>query len=307
MAVSKLTCTCCGKEQSAIQFYKSESPFNKNSGKISVCKSCLQEEFKKAPEDIKHVQSIFRMIDRPFIYDIWMSSREEAKLKSKGNQLNVFGTYMKNIGMKDFISKNWSDSEYDLEEQDEHTKQLLLSKSDSDISEQDIQELIHFWGRGLDYEDYVWLQNEYVDFTNRYECDSKGMELLISQICMTMLDIRKRRENGEKVDQQQKTLQDLLGSSNLKPVQETGANGAEQETFGTLLKKYENERPVPEPEERWRDPDKISKYIKVFFLGHLSRMLGVNNKYSDEYWEEIDQLTVNEPTEEDEENSDGLN
>jgi len=236
-----------------------------------------------------------------------MSSQEEAKLKSKGNQLNVFGTYMKNIGMKDFISKNWSDSEYDMEEQDEYTKQLLLSKSDSDISEQDIQELIHFWGRGLDYEDYVWLQNEYVDFTNRYECDSKGMELLISQICMTMLDIRKRRENGEKVDQQQKTLQDLLGSSNLKPVQETGANGAEQETFGTLLKKYENDRPVPEPEERWRDPDKISKYIKVFFLGHLSRMLGVNNKYSDEYWEEIDQLTVNEPTEEDEENSDGLN
>lgn len=208
--------------------------------------------------------------------------------------------------MKDYKSKTWADSEFDFEEEQEYTTQLLLAKSTEDISKEDIDELMQFWGRGLDVEDYIWLQNEYIDFTNRYECDSKGMELLINEICLTRLDIRKRRENGEKVDQQQKTLQDLLGSSNLKPVQETGASGVEQESFGTLIKKYENERPIPEPEPRWKDPDKIGKYIKVFFLGHLSRMLGLKNQYSEEYWEEMNKHTVEEPVAEEEDRENDL-
>jgi hypothetical protein len=308
MATQKLMCSCCGKAQAISQFYKSESLFNAATGKLTVCKMCLQTEYKKDPENLTHVQNILRMIDRPFIYDIWIASIDEAKTKAKNGDANVFGVYMKNIGMKDFISKNWSDSEYDFEEEQEHTKKMLLAKSDENVTQEDIDEFIQFWGRGLSIEDYLWLQNEYIDFTNRYECDSKGMELLINQICLTMLDIRKRRENGEKVDQQQKTLQDLLGSSNLKPVQESGASGVEQETFGTLIKKYENERPIPEPEPRWKDPDKIGKYIKVFFLGHLSRMLGIKNDYSNEYWDEMKKHTVEEPVDEedDEVNENGL-
>ncbi|MDR4910638.1 MULTISPECIES: hypothetical protein [Bacillus] len=305
MSAEKIKCSCCGKEQNANQYYISESPFNSATGKLSVCKSCLQNEFQKDKDNLKNVQNILRMIDRPFVYDLWVSAvnESESKKKSAGN---VLGTYMKNIGMKDYKSKTWADSEFDFEEEQEYTTQLLLAKSTEDISKDDIDELMEFWGRGLDVEDYIWLQNEYIDFTNRYECDSKGMELLINEICLTRLDIRKRRENGEKVDQQQKTLQDLLGSSNLKPVQETGASGVEQESFGTLIKKYENERPIPEPEPRWKDPDKIGKYIKVFFLGHLSRMLGLKNQYSEEYWEEMNKHTVEEPVAEEEDRENDL-
>lgn len=124
MATQKIMCSCCGKVQAPTQFYKSESLFNAATGKLTVCKTCLQTEYKKDPENLKHVQSILRMIDRPFIYDIWTASIDEAKTKSKNGDANVFGVYMKNIGMKDFIAKNWSDSEYDFEDDQEHTTKM---------------------------------------------------------------------------------------------------------------------------------------------------------------------------------------
>lgn len=81
MATQKLMCSCCGKAQAISQFYKSESLFNAATGKLTVCKMCLQTEYKKDPENLTHVQNILRMIDRPFIYDIWIASIDEAKQK----------------------------------------------------------------------------------------------------------------------------------------------------------------------------------------------------------------------------------
>jgi hypothetical protein len=118
------------------------------------------------------------------------------------------------------------------------------------------------------------------------------MELLIKQICLTQLEIEKRRANNEKVDPIVKTLQDLLGSSNLKPAQETGANSADQQTFGTWIKKFEHDHPIPEPDEEWKDVDGIKKYMNIWFFGHLARMLDIKNDNEDAYWEEVNKYKV---------------
>jgi hypothetical protein len=140
--------------------------------------------------------------------------------------------------------------------------------------------------------DIQYLEIEYNDWVSRYECDSKGMEELIKQICFQLLDIKKGREANNKVDAQLKTLQDLLGSANLKPVQETGANATEQSTFGMLIKKWENDKPIPEPEDEFKDVDGIKKYINIWFLGHLCKMLGIENAYAKQYEEEVAKYTV---------------
>ncbi|MFS1518511.1 hypothetical protein V1503_18920 [Bacillus sp. SCS-151] len=289
-----ITCSACGIPRNPVQFYSSYSPFHKNTGKLHVCKQCILDYVDG--KNIESLKKMLRMIDKPFLMELYESSIEEAEKSNK----SIFGLYMKNLGLKHNREKTWDDSDFDGHN---HSKSLPNHQStDVDVDEEikqltpdETKYLKVFWGKGYKIEDLVWLQQEYEDWTNRYECDSKGMETLIQEICMTKLDIMNRRESGEKVDQQLKTLQDLLGSSNLKPVQETGANAAEQESFGTLLKKYENERPVPEPDSKWKDVDKISKYVRVFFLGHLSRMLGLNNKYKDEYWDEINKFTIEEP------------
>jgi hypothetical protein len=121
------------------------------------------------------------------------------------------------------------------------------------------------------------------------------MELLFQEAAQQRLTIKKRREKGDSVDKELKTLQDLLGSANIKPAQETGANAVEQATFGTLIKKYENEKPIPTPDEQWKDVDGIKKYINVWFLGHLCKMMGINNEQSTAYDKEINKYKVEAP------------
>lgn len=290
--VKKPICSCCGKEKNLGDYYASVSPFHQITEKLPVCKQCIWDYVETDRDNVEFIKSILRMLDKPFIETLWDSSTEEST-SSGGDK---FKKYMKNLALKDFRNRTWADSVYS-------TREIVLgeTKQVENIQQDELEELVHYWGEGFTVEEYFWLQNEYEDFLNRYECDSKGMETLIQQICLTKLDIRKGRASKQKVDAQLKTLQDLLGSSNLKPVQETGANAAEQESFGTLLKKYENERPVPEADPKWKDVDRIGKYIRVFFFGHLARMLGIKNDHADEYWEEVNQFTVEEPVEEESE------
>ncbi|PAD85038.1 hypothetical protein CHH57_01630 [Niallia circulans] len=302
--ILKIVCSCCTKEKKVGDYYISHSPFHQGTGRLHVCKVCLLKNI----NDKKSLINTLRMIDKPFIDQLFLSSLEESNKTNKA----VWSLYMKNVSMGQYKSFNWNDSEFEghkkVTAQEVIDNENILSEIEEEIVTLDKDELrflVNFWGKGFEVESYIWLQQEYEDFLNRYECDSKGMELLIKEICLQQLDIKNRRANGEKVDQQLKTLQDLLGSSNLKPVQETGANAVEQETFGTLIKKYENEKPIPEPDEKWKDVDKVSKYIRVFFLGHLTRMLGLKNEYEEEYWEEIDKLTVEEPVMDDEELDNG--
>lgn len=92
-----------------------------------------------------------------------------------------------------------------------------------------------------------------------------------------------------------KVFQDLLGTANLKPSQNNEKAMVEQNTFGTLIKKWENERPISEPLPEWQDVDNIRKYITVYFLGHLCKMVGVQNKYSAAYEEEMAKYRVEMP------------
>lgn len=290
----KKLCSKCNTEKKLDDYYLAASNLVNSDGKLSLCKGCLESlviDFNNP----NNVFDVMRMIDRPFLIQEYEGAKESEK--------NSFREYMRRLAMRQNRELNFSDSITENLNLKVTNKSNLNSTNildeDDQITDDELKELIHFFGRGFKTEDYIWLQNEYADFLNRYECDSKGMELLIKEICLQQLDIQNRRAIGEKVDAQLKTLQDLLGSSNLKPVQETGANAVEQESFGTLIKKFEREKPIPEADPLWKDVDGIGKYIKTFFFGHMARALGIENKYQDEYQNEINKYTVEHSDEED--------
>lgn len=92
-----------------------------------------------------------------------------------------------------------------------------------------------------------------------------------------------------------KTFQDLLGSANLKPSQNAGGVLDGQNTFGTLLKKLEDTRPVSEPKEEWKDVDGIRDYMETWFLGHLCNLTHVKNDAEEKYLREMQKYTVKPP------------
>ena len=278
--IQKKKCTNpeCQRELALVNFYNTSDVDFFPDGKIPICKDCCYEMLDA--KGFEGFQSLMRIINKPIYAEHF-----------KGD----YKDYIRFINsMPQYKNKVFTDSTLFSEAKVNESK---IKEQLKELSEEDFRELETIFGEGYTERDYIYLSNEYDDYCNRYEVDSKALENLIKEICVTQLDIRKKRAVNEKVDAQLKTLQDLLGSSNLKPVQETGANAVDQESFGTLIKKWENERPIPEPDEAWKDVDGIGKYVRTFFLGHLARLFGKegDNPYRDEYEEVIGEHTVRPP------------
>ncbi|QWU18461.1 hypothetical protein KP014_21195 [Paenibacillus sophorae] len=280
-----MKCLNCGKYKAVISFYMNTNHLF-SSDKFEVCKDCLKNSIGAKDSDgyLDRVMQVLATMDKPFLQNIWESSNED------------WSKYIIQISsLSQHKGKKFSDS---IIRQSNSISYEYLDQinEEFELTQEEISQLQLKWGKkGFDVEDYIFLENEYHTWINSYECDSYAMEMLFQEISHKRLEIKKLRESGKSTDKEMKTLQDLLGSSNIKPVQETGANATEQATFGTLIKKYENERPIPEPDPVWKDVDGIKKYIQVWFFGHLCKMLGINNDYSQMYEDELKKYTVDTP------------
>jgi hypothetical protein len=288
----KLECLKCKRQLADSNYYMNENELF-STQKSVICKKCLNDYIgeKDSVGYLDRVKMVLAILNKPLIMDLWISRGSDWTKYIP--QLSSFPQYR---------GKTFADSDFNASNQqivyktvDKDNIELDIKNNNPLFTTEELYELQEFWGRGLNQDEYYFLTNEYQRLLNSYECDSYAMELLFQEAAQQRLTIKKRREKGDSVDKELKTLQDLLGSANIKPAQETGANAVEQATFGTLIKKYENEKPIPEPDEAWKDVDGVRKYVNVWFLGHLSKMLGIKNEHSKEYDEEINKYKVEAP------------
>lgn len=313
-------CSRCGKTKNETRdFYQINSWSQANSGRFTFCKDCIADELQISDETdlmsnefIDKIKFILQEINKPFNISIYLSALNEVDQNPKYTKQGIFGSYYKNLQMGERQQKTvfvWNDSVFSNNEKQvnsvnqdiNNNKENIIADEPENNDFKDKEKLVHFWGTGLSDDDYAWLEYEYNDYLSRYECDSKAMEVSLHEICLTSLDIRHARADGKPVDKLERTLQDLLGTANLKPVQETGANASDQSTFGTLIKQYENEKPIPEPLPEWKDVDGIFSKINTWFTGHLSKMLGLHNGLTEQYEKDIKQYTVDRPDEDQDE------
>lgn len=197
----------------------------------------------------------------------------------------------------------YKDRTYDTTIDEETTPTI---DSLDDVKEKDIkisQKIIKFFGLGFEESEYKFLSDQYDDWVSRHECRTKTQEELFKNLCIAQLNIQKASQGliQMKVDAAMSAFQQLLDSANLKPKQTNDNTLADQNTFGTLIKKWENEKPIPEPEKEWEDVDGIVKYITVYFLGHLCKMMGIKNSYARAYEQEMAKYKVEKPEYEDDE------
>jgi len=271
----KKKCLRCPKPpQVTDNFYNSADVDFFSDKKIPICKTCCAEIIDE--KGFEGFQTLMRLINKPILQDLF-----------KGD----YYAYIKNVNsLPQYRTLTYNDSTMFNEPK---ALEVFKRSKPTELSEIEMAEAEDFWGRGLEETEYIYLNSEYVDFLDRYEVDSKTLENLIREICLVQLDIRNNRAQKKDVKNELKAYNDLLTAANLKPVQETGADSIDQETYGTFIRRIENERPISEPDPTWADVDGIGKYLRTFFLGHMARMLGKENKFQDEYDEVISQYTVN--------------
>src|SRR5690606_39853724 len=79
-----------------------------------------------------------------------------------------------------------------------------------------------------------------------------------------------------------KTISDLMNDGNIKPIQNIGNQESKSSTFGEWIKRIEEEEPIPEPDEVFKDVDGIQKYIGKWFVGHMKRIFGLDTNSAKE-------------------------
>lgn len=302
--ITKITCTCCGKEKKATnpgsKFYQSQSVLYKYYKQIPVCKDCIDVIFNnyksKYKDDKLTIYQFCRLLDLPYSE----ADYKGAVQNSEKTGWKLYQSYFKQINsFRDLnnIGDCFEDSETikmkNAEDSNCINEENYTNKIDFELT----PDIINFWGRGFEKDEYLFLTEEYRQYTTAYECDSPAMEKLLQQAAYESLEIRRKREGRESADKNLKNLQDLLGSANIKPVQETGANATDQATFGTLIRKWENDKPIPDPLPEWKEKD-IFKYVKIWLLGHLSKMIGLNNPFKEDYEDEMNKYTIETPFDE---------
>jgi hypothetical protein len=266
---------------------------------MSVCKKCIgdiYQEYIPIYDTVeKTIMIMCQELDIKFdeVALNQLKSQLENSLANNRSADAVFGIYKSKLSSTSKSSCNLVDFRF-------KDSDIISDKVDNDVEnntkldiedEEVLKQLKHKWGN-LPPSDLSFLEDEYVDWCRRYDVSSKAMEVNVKEICHQQLVIKKKRESGDSAQKDLDSLGTLMGNSALKPVQESASMSAEFNTLGTWIKKFEQEEPFPEVDDGLKDVDGFKKYIRVWFLGHMCKILGIDNEYSEEYDEEVSTYTV---------------
>lgn len=186
------------------------------------------------------------------------------------------------------------------DDQENRNKYISYTTNEDGVENDDdefvvTKEMVHTWGAGYTPSQYRYLEEEYNDWIAKNVCNTKSQEEIYRNIAIAQLDVRLARERGGKVSDAQDALQKLMNSANILPKQTAENVLADTQTFGTLLKKYEETRPIPEPAPEWRDVDGIRTYMNTWYRGGLAKSLHIKNDNAalyDDAVHEMDRYTV---------------
>lgn len=293
----KYTCFYCGNEFVETNFYKSFGNFFNNIGKIPYCKQCIEKFYQYyfdkytnegclIPEE-NAVKRVCMAMDIYYSKDNFNSAMK--KIKQDDINISPMGQYMKTINLSQYKDKS-----YDNTVSEDEQKELAASLMDmSNASDRKVdEETVRFFGAGFTDEDYEFLKEQYDDWVTRHECQTKAQEEVFKRICFKQLEILKATRRGEDTKNLDDTFQKLLDTAKLQPKQNSGDTMSDAQTFGTLIDKWENTRPIPEVEEELKDVDKIGLLIHVFFTGHMAKVLNLGSSLSNLYDKFIKKYTV---------------
>lgn len=288
-------CCTCGKKykKQSGNFSYSQSPLYKgNNSFLPICNNCL--------ENLVDQYSILlgsqnEAIKRVCLHwDIYFSDSILNSTKKIDANRSRIKCYVKNCNLQQNAGKTFDTY---LKETDcitlDTTDDIEEAKNNGELKV--AKKTISFFGLGYTAEQYRFLQDQYDDWTHRHECRTKSQEEVFKNLCIAQLNIQIAQQTGGKVKDAMDSFQNLLGTANLKPCQTNENALADQNTFGTLIKKWENEKPISEPDPEWKDVDGIARYIHIYFLGHLCKMMGIKNSYSRMYDEEMEKYHVEKP------------
>ncbi|MBQ9657189.1 MAG: hypothetical protein IJV31_00915 [Clostridia bacterium] len=310
-----MSCACCGEDNDINEYYDSDSILYKAKGKLPYCKDCINkiyDEYLKECQnreyknpDKKATQRICMSFDLYYSDDLYENAMTEFTKKNDNskNELSFMPYYFRHVKLLQYKTKDYNDTIF-KDYQDIKKKQKLMSSFNDDDFNQEaiVTKASKFFGSGLNSDDYVFLQNEYDDWTSRHECQTKAQEEVFKAICFNRWKAHKANIAGEDTKDLDRTFKDLLDTGKLQPKQskENDILSTDKRTLGEMAEIWEDTilKPIPTPQGHLADIDHIGE-LDGFIRGHTCKAVGIQNFYSETYSKLMKQFTVNKPQYED--------
>lgn len=303
-APDKFYCTRCTRNYTKQKgnFPASQSPlYRENGGYLPVCRHCVEEMYQHYKTVLGDEKSAIRRICMKF--DIYWNDKVYNMLNKSSTTNSRVLSYISKSNLYQFVGKTFDDTLDEENELMQRSANVALDEIVTDNNEEIsiASEIVEFWGAGFAPSFYIDLERRlkyWCGDADRYSMDVSECAI-IRQICMLEVTITRDTAAGKSTDKSVNALNTLLGSANLKPVQKKKEENldaaAESTPFGVWIRKIENTRPIAEPDPQLKDVDGIAKYVSVWFLGHLCKMMKIENTYSRLYEEEMARLRVERP------------
>lgn len=272
MSTNKIICSACGKLNKQEDYYSSLSHFMRYFGKVHTCKKCVWEYVEptaKNQYDMEKVKKALRMIDKPFIKDLWEASIEETK--SKTNSWTYFKTYMKNIALPQNINLSWDDSEFNStnnnithdensndfndKENKYYNKKWMGEYSPSEI------EYLEGYINGL-HKDFKIVTENHKDYAKKIAKASLHMDNCFRDVLEGVSGADKRYKDA-------KDVFDTLSKSAQFSESQRGQNEVGLGCFGRVFELVENKTYIPQHTPL--NKDDIDKILDDF--SHISKSL----------------------------------
>lgn len=287
-----ILCPECGEFVSRNNFYSANNAI----GVYPCCKKCIlafvEQRDKKNDKPNETKESVKRMLqkmDLPYIDELYESCcKSVADEVNEKNKKSPFLAYLVPIkSLPQYKGKTWADSEFELG--------VVTEEEETKINARTIKNGKKRFGNGYSNEDYMFLEQEYQDWITRYECNTKAQESIFERLSFKKWEINKATKSGQPTKDLDKTYQELLATANIQPRQISMDTFADAQTFGTLIQKYEETRPLPEIEESLKDVDNIGLYLDTFYKGNILKCLGLKNPFHHLYEKVMKLFTVEKP------------
>jgi len=268
-------CRKCEKTMNLDKFYEATNPMLDTNGKMSICKDCCNALYDMYFSIYNNVDIALQLtcqdLDVRYSRDALKQAQTHVEnLLKKGSKADkIFGYYKSKLGSTNKSNSGMESFRY-------RDSDDLIDSKDINLDENIDDDLLLFWGKGFDIDDYIFLETEMSNWKQTHKCDNQAEVTLLREICIKILQIRKARETKDNEGNLQKELQDLMKTASVDPAKANAASaGKSHDAWGVWVKDIEQLRPAEwhDQQEKYIDMDGFISYIKDYIVRPIKNFI----------------------------------
>jgi len=262
-------CRKCEKILSNMHFFTATDPLDSN-GRMSVCRDCCNAIYDSHFSSCVNVEKALLLtcedLNVRFSRDaITQTLSQIDTTKEKKRQVNgkIFGLYKSKLNS--LVGKNEQITLFRFKDSTAYEKH----KQAEEVCPSEIidSKLSLFWGNKFTIEDIEYLELELNNWKASHKCDNNSELVLMKEIVIKQLEIRKKRNNKESVTHDLKDLQDLMKTASVDPAKANVASaGKSHEAYGMWIKDIEELTPAEwfDQQEKYKDMEGFGLYLENY-------------------------------------------